>query len=530
MQLTLNSESMDTEKMSTIEQECLIEKPLVNGSQEMNDVIKVIDDQKITMANKENIQVEENKVINTDENRNPDPIQELGAAVDINVHIKEEPKISIDNNAAATEDYTELMDSTEPICPVIENGIGKVTHEIDSNKSQSNSAEENEGSKNVDINIDYDIENNAKNETVKGGAKNEDGSLKGGKNLHEVTVSHDSIKTEESETIPHKATDDTTEAILGLGVESLPVCPNDEESVNQEIPQTSKISEDSVQSIVESESTIISAGDNSEFKEPSVDVPDVSEGIKKDDSKKVTEVVTVEKNNCAQLTMDVEIVSTECKTNVIADVTTDEKSKCAQIMEDVEMVSMADNNKVDVDIQGITKTDVSENGNEVCECDNEVKIVEDDHKKDPSENNEISSIAQKVANIKCTSTIRLSNTLDILSDDDEDPVKTTSPTEPSKVDKQKVGSPKMSEKCINLDDDDDIMLIDDVTNSNDKQKDSMKTVESGKLDQGPEPVNSKDIESSSMPVTSSDLGNCYLIIFTELCAFYCLFFNLLHNN
>lgn len=630
--------------MSTIEPESLIEKPFVNGSPDMNDVIKAIDDHKIPIANKENILVEENKIINTDENRNPDTIQELRDDDKVIVHTKEEPKIS--------------SDDTEPVCPVIENGVRNATHEIDGNKSQSNYVDEIEASKTDNVKIKYNVENNAENETVADGDKNDEDSIvkvvkpvrdtqileetEKTKNdslkerkiienfdvdqeakvivsevketnnklkeslqetLLEVTVPvHDSVKNDASETNPYKGTNDSNEVILDLGGESLPVCTNDGESANQEIVQTSTISEDSVHGIIESDSTIILTGDGRDIKETSVDVADVSDDIKISDSENaeivkkmlnigdITEVVNVEKNNSAQLMEDIEIVSAECKGNDNADVNTEEKSKCTLITEDVEMLSTEDKNKDDADIQGITKMDVSDNGNAVpiessrdiendvedkfkndgcseittmstdyenvktdistspkknnsVEVKNnfenetkdyvstvndivdldEVKIVEDDHKKDTCEKNEISSVAQTVGKIKRTTTIRLSNTLDILSDDDEDPVKTTSP-EPSKVDQQKVTSPEVLEKCINLDDDDDIMLIDDITSSNDKQKEDMMTVESGELDCDPEPVNSKEVESSKMPVSSSDLGNCIQLL-SQNCMNFVIYFS-----
>lgn len=614
--------------MSTIEQESLIEKPFVNGSQEMNAVVKAIDDQEAPIANKENIQIEENKIINTDENRNPERTQEVRDEDKI-THTKE-AKIYIDDAAAADADRKQL----------IKNGTENVTHEADRIKSQNNSVEEYEGSKNV--NIKYDTDKNDEDSIVEGikpvkdtqpYEKSKNDSLKENKiienvdvdqeatalnnevketnsnfkktlqeNSHEVTVPVvDSLKTEESKTIPHKTTNESSEAILGLNVEYTPACPNDGETVREEIAQTSTVSEYGVHSIMESESMSIFTGDNSDFKEPSVNVADVSDEIIKNDTENteivkekldhgdVTEVMTAENNNSAQLTEDVEMVSTECNINDNGNVNTEEKNVCAQIADAVEMVSLEDKNKDDADIQSITKMDISDNGdkattessknNEIDVKDkhkddsysrlttspivsqnenkdisislnnvninsledtnnseninetkdhntstvtdivdlDEVKIVEDDHKKDLSDKNEICSVEQKVEEKKiCPATIRLSNTLDILSDDDEEPVQTNLP-ELSKVDIQKVASSKVLEKCINLDDDDDIMLIDDVTSNNDKQIDPNMTTESGKLDIDADPVESNEIEGSKMSVTSSDLGKSHLIIIRELC-------------
>lgn len=660
--------------MSTIEQESLIEKPFVNRSEELNDVIKAIEGHEIPIANKENIQIEENKIINTDQNRNPERTQEVRAEDKIIVHIKEDAKIYTDGDAAtANEHYEQLSDGTEPDCPVIENETGNATHEIDRNNS---SVEENKDSQNVDVK--YDTSNDAENEIV-GGDKNDDdgivteiksvketqsleetnndilkenniidkndddGTVKDIKlvketqslnetnsgilkenniddeknsdlkqlkkvkvcevkeinnkfmktlqvNSHEGTVPlQDSIDADESETIAHEVTNMSSGLLLGSG-EGL----NNRGTVSQEIAQTSTVSEDGVHRNVESEGMIIFSGDNSDFKEKgdnaSTEILDHGD---------VTEVFTEEKNNSAQFTDDVEMVSTERNINNIADINIEE-NKCVQIVEAVEVVSLEDENRNDADIQGIIKMDVSENLdkttneclkdvsenvdkttiessmnnkidvedekkddsfrqvittsnnnqnenkqtstsqnntkmdivedknnsenhnetkrnnvstiNEIVDLD-EVNIVEDDRKKELNDKNEISSVAQKVEEKKiCTTTIRLSNTLDILSDDDEDPVKATSP-EPSKVDIKKVKNPEASEKCISLDDDDDIMLIDDVTSSSDKQKSPK--VDSGKLDLDAELVDSNEVAGSMVPVTSSDLGKSHIIIITE---------------
>lgn len=640
--------------MSTINKESLIEKPFINGSQEINNIIKAIDDQEIPIANKENIQIEENKIINIDENGHPERNQEVNDEVKIIVNTKEEVKISVDDATAVDEECKQLTDGTRPDCSDIKNGIENVTCEMDENKSQNNSVDKNQGSKNVDIK--YDTEKNAENEIVKGEDKKDDNkiveeinpvkdvqldeetdsdSLKDKKNVvnvdvdqeagviisevkesntkfkkilqessHDVTAAApDSMKADEFETIQDKASNESSETILDVGIEFPSACTSDGESASQRLTQISAISEDNVHSIIESESTIISSGDNSDYKEPSVDVADVSDETTTGDNKNtgfvteilnpsdVTEVVTVENNSATtqQLMEDVEMESTECKINDIADVNAEKKNACTQIAKHVDMVNLEDKNKDDVDCQGTITMDISENVNETMESSknvelevkdknkdgvcsevttvptvgenenksistspknvsmetaqdekyseiqnetkgqtkastvndivdlDEVKIVEDDHKKDLSDKNEISRITQKVEEkIKRTTTIRLSNTLDILSDDDEDSVKTLSP-EPPKGDTQNVGSPEVSEKYINLDDDDDVMLIDDVTSSNDKQKTPEVTVGSGILDNA-EPDNSKETEGSKVPVTGSDLGKGHLIN-TELLHF-----------
>lgn len=652
MQLIVNTESTDTEKMSTIEQESLIEKPFINGSQEMNDVIKAIDDQEIPIANKENIQIEENKIINIYENRHPAETPEVKDDDKIIVHTKEEAKKSIDDVAVTDEDCKQLTDSTEHDCSVIKNGTENVTHEIDENKSQNNSVEKDEGSKIFGIIINTQnnaaTENNSvkdenKNDYDKDENKNDEDTvvkrikpvkdtqlyeeteiddLKEKKNIEGVDVEHEakviisevdfnevkeknsefkqtlqgnshaSITADESETIPQKAANESSEAILDLGEEFPSACPNDGDSVRQEIAQISTINADDVHSIREIDSTIISSGDNSNSKETSVHAADIRGEIKQggientempkemlDPDDVITEVIT-EENNPVQLTEDVEMVSTECKINDIADVEAEEKSEYAQTAEHVEVVGLEDKNKDDGDIQGIIQMDISENGdkttiessrngeiddedknkddscsqvttatvgqnenkdtstknvkidtvkdknseiknetndvtantvNDIVDLD-EVKIVENDHKEGTCDKKEISRVAQKVEEkVICTTTIRLSNTLDILSDDDEEPPKTISP-EPSKIDIQKVASPEVSEKCINLDDDDDIMLIDDVTSSDLKEKTPEVNVESGKLDFDLESVNSKEIEDSKVPVTANNLGKGKFII------------------
>ncbi|XP_026327936.1 activating transcription factor 7-interacting protein 2 isoform X2 [Hyposmocoma kahamanoa] len=587
MQLIVNTESTDTEKMSTIEQESLIEKPFINGSQEMNDVIKAIDDQEIPIANKENIQVEENKIINIYENRHPAETPEVKDDDKISVHTKEEAKKSIDDAAVTDEDCKQLTDSTEHNCSVIKNGTENVTHEIDENKSQNNSVEKDEGSKIFGIIINTQnnaaTENNAvkdenKNDDDKDENKNDDDTvvkgikpvkdtqsheeteiddLKEKKNIEGVDVEHEakviisevdfnevkeknsefkqtlqenshaSITADESETIPQKAANESSEAISDLGEEFPSTCPNDGDSVRQEIAQISTIDADDVHSIREIDSTIISSGDNSNCKETSVHAADIRGEITQGDSENtempkemldpgdvITEIIT-EENNPAQLTEDVEMVSTECKINDIADVKAEEKSEYAQTAEHVEVVDLQDKNKDDADIQGIIQMDISENGdkttiqssrngeiddvdknkddsysqvttvstvdqnenkdtstknmkidtvkdknseiknesndviantvNDIVDLD-EVKIVEDDRKEGTCDKKEVSRVAQKVEEkIICTTTIRLSNTLDILSDDDEEPPKTISP-EPSKVTTEQIVDENPDEK------------------------------------------------------------------------------------
>lgn len=629
MQLIVNTESTDTEKMSTIDQESLIEKAFVNGSQEINDVIIAIHEQETPIANKENIQVEENKIINIVENRNPERTEEVSDEDKSNVHTKEEAKKSIDDAAVTNEDCKQL---TQPDHSIIKNGTGDITYEIDENKAQIHPVQKNECSKNY--NIKHVTENNAENEIVKGENKNDDDtivkevqpvkdtqlleetendSLKENKsienvddgeqevevinsevnfnevkeknsecknileeNSHEVTVAVcDSLA--DDEVIIQKATNDSCEAILDLGEKIASTCPNDEDPVRQENLQISTISEDDVHSVRESDSAVIVSDGNCKFKEPSVHVADISDAIVTGDIENTeivketldTEVITMV-NNSAKLTEDVEMVNAECKINDIDAIEAEDKSESAQIVEHVEMVNLEDKNKDDADNQAVIEMDISENVDKTTiestkhvETDvknkvnddrqvttvetvkqnedkdispknvkidsvkdeninistvhdivdlDEIKIVEDDHNKDTRDKSEISRVAQKVEEKTiCTPTIRLSNTLDILSDDDEEPANTI-PPEPSKVDIPTVASPVVSEKCINLDDDDDIMLIDDVTSSNDKEKIPEVTAETAKLSCDVAPVNSKEIEESKVPVTGSNLGKGRLLI------------------
>lgn len=615
--------------MSTIEQESLIEKAFVNGSQEMNDDIIAVDEQETPIANKENIQVEENKIINIVENRNPERTEEVSDEDKSNVHAKEEAKKPIDDAAVTNEDCKQLKNSKKPDHSIIKNGTGDITYEIDENKAQIHPVKKNECSKNY--NIKYATENNAENEIVKGENKNDDNivkevqpvkdtqlleetendSLKENKsienvddgeqeveviisevnfnevkeknsecknileeNSHEVTVAVcDSLTDDE---VIQKATNESSEAILDLGEKIASTCPDDEDPVTQENVQISTISEDDVHSVKESDSAVIFSDGNCKFKEPSVHVADISDAIITGDIENTeivkeildTEVITMV-NNSAKLTEDVEMVNAECKINDVDATAAEDKSESAQIVEHVEMVSLENKNKDDADNQGVIEMDISENGDKTTiestkhvEMDvknkvnddrqvttvatveqkedkdissknvkidsvkdeninistvhdivdlDEIKIVEDDHEKDTRDKSEISRVAQKVEEKTiCTPTIRLSNTLDILSDDDEEPVNTI-PPEPSKVDIPKVASPVVSEKCINLDDDDDIMLIDDVTSSNDKERIPEVTAETAELSCDVAPVNSKEIEESKVPVTGSNLGKGRLL-------------------
>lgn len=602
MQLIMNTESTETEKMSTLEQESLIEKPLVNGALEINDVIKAVEDMETPIANKENIQVEESKIIKTEENGSPERILE--------VRDEDRAKVSVedDDAAAANENCKEMIDSIKTDCPGNKNATENVMCEINGNESQNTVAQnntvengdvydddsvvkgvnsvndtksrdetnenilkQNRIAENIDANQETKVvvsevkELNSKKETLQ-------------ENLPEGTVSiHDTVNIDKSED-NLKRTKSSAE-ILAFDVEFSAACPNNEKQpVIQEIAQN----------IVKSEDAISFTSDNNEFIEP-VAVCLYASEIKRSENESrevvkeisehggLTEVIIVEKITSAQITVDVERVSEDAEfEGNDAEVNIENKSNSAQISDDVEMVCLDSKNKGDADIQCITKIDdseientaicenvtnlvdknkddgysqeitesvVSQNENEnisastnsakinsvgsqnnaidiqvtaemttasqtenkdndtrtsddIVDLD-EVKIVEDNSKKHLNDNKEIPSIAQKVEeNKKRTSTIRLSNTLDILSDDDEEPIKASSP-EPSKVDNGKVASQEVSGKCINLDDDDDIMLIDDVTSSNDKKENPKVTAKSEKNDFDPEPINSKQIEGNN---------------------------------
>ncbi|XP_028179364.1 nucleolar protein dao-5 [Ostrinia furnacalis] len=95
----------------------------------------------------------------------------------------------------------------------------------------------------------------------------------------------------------------------------------------------------------------------------------------------------------------------------------------------------------------------------------------------PQKINESDDVTQtvKAEETKKSTVLKLSNTLDILSDDDED-LAPQAPKEPAKDQKTAETTP-MEKQCINIEDDDDIMLIDDTEVSKDTKAESAQPME-----------------------------------------------------
>ncbi|XP_045450723.1 myb-like protein X [Melitaea cinxia] len=116
--------------------------------------------------------------------------------------------------------------------------------------------------------------------------------------------------------------------------------------------------------------------------------------------------------------------------------------------------------------------DIAKNAEEKC-------LENEQSKKEPVENKLTNNKESKNLSHIC----KLSNTLDILSDEDEEPAQEESLKEISSVEKQ----------CINIDDDDDIMLVDEETDTKDNQNAAETKVEDKECQDSPSNSTNIDI-------------------------------------
>lgn len=116
-------------------------------------------------------------------------------------------------------------------------------------------------------------------------------------------------------------------------------------------------------------------------------------------------------------------------------------------------------------------------------------------KKEPVENKLTNNQESKKLSLIC----KLSNTLDILSDEEEEPVQKESLKEASSVEKQ----------CINIDDDDDIMLVDEETDAKDNQNTAETKVEDKECQDSPSNSTNIDIieEKETLDANNKDSLN-----------------------